>query len=283
MTDDDQHQSKRTPLCEKQQDVDQGDAADDDIDIEDGISTTSSKRSSRSFFRYGLSSFFPGEPKRKRKKTSSSKKKNDTDKSATQELKGDPTLCCKCCDMRIATVLLDLVHVVFSVLLEILYNAGDIVDEPPMMCFLALIFSGLGVFGGLNFNVTAMYFSTLGLVLLFFLYLREIHVFGLVLVCGCLFSHSILIYELRTGILTKENYGSREYINDTGRRAMETAHSYASDAAETTKEFVTTTSDAINGVLAGNEPRMTLEEQSDEGNDNAGAGRQQRPKVREEC
>jgi hypothetical protein len=254
-----QDSSKERPLC------------DDDVD--DAVSTTSSKRSTRS--RLSSLLLLGGG----RKKGRSSKKCRSQKESSQKQINNEPpTLCCNFCDMRIATVLLNVLHLGFSTLLEILYISTNnwMIDEPPMLCLLAVVFSGLGVFGGLHFNLMAMYTSTVGLVMLFFMYLKEVHIFGLGLVCGCIFVHTIFIHELRQGVLTKDNYTEKEYIDETGRDVIQSARSFASDAADTTKELVRTTSTTIAEVLVGGGNEVDDMTENEEDNKTLG-------KVREEC
>ncbi len=139
--------------------------------------------------------------------------------------------------MRIATVLLNILHLIFSTLLEMceVFQSFQ-VSEPHLLYFMAVIFSGLGVFGALNFHLIAVFVSTLGLAVLFILYLAEAHLFGLMILICILLCHICFIYEMRRGIMTRENYANAEYIQDEGREVLETVHSYASEIGETTKD-----------------------------------------------
>jgi hypothetical protein len=145
------------------------------------------------------------------------------------------TLFCQCCDMRIATLLLNFMHLTFSILLELFeWTNAFHVDEPPTLCLLAVIFSGMALWGALQFELVPMCLSTTGLFMLSFLYISEWHVFGLIMIGFILFANGFFIWEMRQGIMTKENYAEAEYVSNEGRQVLEVAHSFA----DTTKDFV---------------------------------------------
>ncbi|KAG7365778.1 hypothetical protein IV203_028448 [Nitzschia inconspicua] len=149
------------------------------------------------------------------------------------------TLFCWFCDMRIATILLNVLHMIFSLLLELFEMVHRFyVSEPPLLCLMAIIFSGLGVVGALHFNLTAMFVSTLGLIGLLVLYLSEDHMIGLVLLATIFYCHIFFICEMKKGIMTPQNYDQHRYMDEMGEEVLQRAHSYASDVGETTKEVV---------------------------------------------
>jgi hypothetical protein len=139
------------------------------------------------------------------------------------------------CDMRIATVLLNILHVVFTFLLEVVDTSNWTDQEVPLLAIIGFIFSGLAMFGALNFNIFAMSAATIGSIALFCLYVSEIHLFGGAILCVVLYAQIVLIIEMRKGIMTKETYAEQEFIVAEGRQALEKAHSYATDVAETSK------------------------------------------------
>jgi hypothetical protein len=149
------------------------------------------------------------------------------------------TLFCWFCDMRIATILLNVLHMIFSTFLELFEMTGRfLVSEPPLLYILCLVFSGLGVFGALHFNMTAVFTATLGLIFLFVLYLSEEHVFGLVLLVMIVYSHFVFMVEIKRGIMTHANYEQHQYMDEMGQEALQKAHSFASDVGDATKDVV---------------------------------------------
>jgi hypothetical protein len=146
------------------------------------------------------------------------------------------TLFCGFCDMRIAAVLLNMVHVIYSTLLEVMELTHSFqVSEPPFLWILAIIFSGWGVFGAIYFHLTSIFASTLGLICLLVLYLSEEHLLGMILVVMIVYCHVIYICEMQRGIMTKEQYARHQYMDEVGQDAMQKAQAYASDVGETTK------------------------------------------------
>lgn len=106
--------------------------------------------------------------------------------------------------------------------------------------------SGLGVFGALHFESIPMYISSFVLMLLWYLYLVERHIFGLVLICFILFVHVVFVLEMNYGIMTKETYADvEEYIDKDGRFAIATVHSLSVDIGETAVEFAGEVANAV--------------------------------------
>jgi len=144
------------------------------------------------------------------------------------------------CDYRIAAVLLNILHMVLSLILEICEAVEwdrNSFEEPPVLTMCVCIFSGMGVYGALHFSKVAMYISSIGLIFLWYIYLLEQHVFGLTLICFIIFVHVVFILEMTYGIMTKETYATEEYIDKDGRIAIETAHSLSVDIGGTAVEF----------------------------------------------
>jgi uncharacterized membrane protein len=128
---------------------------------------------------------------------------------------------------------------IFSTLLEVMEMTHSFrVSEPPTMWAIAVIFSGLGVFGAIHFHLTSMFCSSLGLICLFVLYLSEEHLLGMILLGMILYCHVVYICEMKRGIMTEEHYAEHQYMDEMGQEAMQKAHSYASDVGETTKVTV---------------------------------------------
>mmetsp|Transcript_14651 Transcript_14651/g.23754 ORF Transcript_14651/g.23754 Transcript_14651/m.23754 type:complete len:229 (+) Transcript_14651:34-720(+) len=148
-------------------------------------------------------------------------------------------LFCGCLDTRAATVILNFIHILFSVLLEVLeWIRVRGIEEPPVLCLLAAINSGLAIFGAMNFSIVAIVISFLGHLFLFYLYFTETHVFGMVFLCLTMSAQVAFGRELRRGIMSKETYADVEYIMEEGREVIVSAHSFASEISETATNFV---------------------------------------------
>jgi len=143
--------------------------------------------------------------------------------------------------MRIATVLLNVLHMILSIILELFealqWGNRNYLEEPPALMLLVIAISGLGVFGALYFAIIPIYLSSIGMCLLWYLYLIEQHIFGMILICFILFAHVVFVIEMKRGIMTKDTYAMEEYIDQDGRIALETAHSLSVDIGETAVEF----------------------------------------------
>jgi hypothetical protein len=156
------------------------------------------------------------------------------------------TLFCWYCDTRIGTILLNILHLIFSVfvtILELFHYAAF--SEPPVLCILAIIFSGLGILGATAFNLTAIFLATCGMICLFTLYLSELHVFGLIMVVLILFCQVVFILEMRKGIMTRANYEENAYIQEEGREALDAAKSFGKDLKQSSREIVRSVSSAL--------------------------------------
>jgi hypothetical protein len=117
--------------------------------------------------------------------------------------------------------------------------------------------SGLGVFGALHFESIPMYISSFVLIFLWYLYLIERHIFGLVLICFILFVHVVFVLEIKYGIMTKETYADgEEYIDKDGRFAIEAAHSLSVDIGETAVEFAGEVANVVDGNGIGSDRKV---------------------------
>ena len=133
--------------------------------------------------------------------------------------------------MRIAAVLLNTLHMILAIILDIFeavdssmsfgWDGRGFLEETPVLMLLACVFSGLGIFGSLRFERYAMYLSTAGLCFLWYLYLSEVHIIGLAVICCIVFVHVIFIMEMRMGIMTKDTYQQEEYIDQQKRRYID--------------------------------------------------------------
>mmetsp|Transcript_11325 Transcript_11325/g.26680 ORF Transcript_11325/g.26680 Transcript_11325/m.26680 type:complete len:289 (+) Transcript_11325:60-926(+) len=148
---------------------------------------------------------------------------------------------CGLCDNRIATVLLNSIHMIVAIVMELRqaleWGNRNYRQEPPILLLLVLVFSFLGMFGGLQFDNRAIVVSTIGLCALCWVYFIEMYVFGLILICFIVFVQVILAMEIRRGIMTRETYATEQYIDRDGRKAIQKVHGLSVEIGETAKEF----------------------------------------------
>lgn len=148
---------------------------------------------------------------------------------------------CGCCDMRIATSFLNVLHMVVAL-------AGEIIDasrqwnknylqEPPLLLFMVIGVSSLGLLGALHFSRYLLHFSSLCMSILVYLYLIEAHILGLFMVPTVLFAQCVLADEIRRGVMSEDTYLMEEYIDEDGRKVIQTVQQLSGDVKETAAEF----------------------------------------------
>ena len=170
-------------------------------------------------------------------------------RNVSEKAPRNATLFCWYCDTRVGTILLNTLHLLFSIFIQILelFSFGSF-SEPPLLCIFAVIFSGLGILGGWKFNLTAIFLSTCGMICLFTLYLSEFHVFGLIMVVCIVFCQVVFIFEMHKGIMTPQNYEKNGYIQEEGREALDAAQEFGKDLHESSRELVRSVSSNL-GIL----------------------------------
>jgi len=117
-------------------------------------------------------------------------------------------------------------------------------NEPPILLLLVIGISGLGLFGALHFTTPPLVLSTICMCFLWYMYLVDLHMFGLVLLLMIIFAQIVLADEIRRGVMSEDRYAMEEYIDEDGRnaiesgqKAIETVHGLSVDIGETAAEF----------------------------------------------
>lgn len=150
---------------------------------------------------------------------------------------------CGICDMRIATLFLNAAHIVVAIIAEVIeatkWGNRNYLVEPPVLLLLVLGISGLGTFGALHFAEIPLFVSSICLCFLWYMYLVDLHLLGLVLVPMILFAQAVLAKEIRHGVMNEDTYAMEEYLymDSDGRKMIETVHSLSVDIGETAAEF----------------------------------------------
>lgn len=148
---------------------------------------------------------------------------------------------CGFCDMRIATAFLNTLHMAVAVAMELIeaqkWGNRNYVTEPPVLLLLVIGISGLGLFGSLHFAKIPLILSSISLCFLWYMYLVDLHVFGCLLVMLILYAQVALADEIHSGIMAEDTYANEEYIDQDGRKAIETVHGLSVDIKETAVEF----------------------------------------------
>jgi hypothetical protein len=136
------------------------------------------------------------------------------------------------CDMRIATVLLNTVHIVIALILVIvaLFNDGAIVVPVT-----AIVLSSLSICAAMNFLFVVSCFCTFGMLVMLICYAFTLHLVSFALTGVILFAQSFFLHEMLTGVMSRANYANEEFITDEGRQTLEAAHVVGSDLAASTR------------------------------------------------
>ena len=108
-----------------------------------------------------------------------------------------------------------------------------------------LILSSMGLYGAKTFELWAMYLATGGFLVALIMDAVLLSWIGFFVTAIVVFPHIVLTYEIRNGVLTKDNYVEEEYLHDTGRELVDQAHAYiapTTSAAATATETDNSTS-----------------------------------------
>jgi len=142
------------------------------------------------------------------------------------------------CDMRTATVTLNIINLIFTVIVAIILTFMYAFDNGPyrLQSILSVFFnavvvcavSGLGLYSAMTWRLDGMMVATGAFALI--LLTRIVHFdFVEVLVTGILlYPHIIFTTEMRSGIMTPETFEGEEFVTEGGRDFVEMAHQYIS-------------------------------------------------------
>ncbi|KAG7351564.1 hypothetical protein IV203_010924 [Nitzschia inconspicua] len=146
------------------------------------------------------------------------------------------------CDMRTATVALNLLNIVFTAVVVVVLSLMFLLQGGPfvgknifhtvMTGFLTAGISAVGLYGAMNWNLNALYVSILGFVTIFVWRFVHLDWIDIIVTAVLLYPHSMLTLEMRAGILTPETFDREEYLTESGRDLVEMAHQYISPKHE---------------------------------------------------
>ncbi len=140
-------------------------------------------------------------------------------------------ICCGFCDMRIASSLLNIVHMIGAIVRELIeaskWGNRNYFHDPPVLLLLAIGISGLGLVGSLRFSNFHLIVSSVCLPFLCYLYVGESYVFLMGIVIALFFAQVGLASEIGRGIMSEETYVREEYIDESGKVMYNTVHDKA--------------------------------------------------------
>ena len=142
------------------------------------------------------------------------------------------------CDMRTATVALNIMNIVFTVVVALILSLMFAFDSGPykMQTISNTLFgailvtgvSGLGLYSAMNWRLDGIMVTVAayGLILLWRIVKLE---WVDALVTGLLlYPHIVFTMEMRSGVMTPETFDEEEFVAEGGRDFVEMAHGYVS-------------------------------------------------------
>jgi len=142
------------------------------------------------------------------------------------------------CDMRTATVALNIINIIFTLIVAIIISTMYAFDQGPNnsraifgVIFGAIIISGisiLGLYSAMNWNLNGMYASTAGFACVLLYRLIHLDIVDVLVTGVLLYPHIVLTLEMSSGILTPETFEEEEFVAEGGRDFVEMAHTYIS-------------------------------------------------------
>ena len=142
------------------------------------------------------------------------------------------------CDMRTATVALDVLNLGFTAVVVVVLTLVYLLQGGPFVGqnILAVLgsgvvtasLSGLGLYAAMHWRLKALYGATAGF--LSVLVWRCIHLDWVDILVNALllYPHAMLAMEMRSGVMTPETFENEEYLTEGGRDFVEMAHQYIS-------------------------------------------------------
>jgi hypothetical protein len=136
------------------------------------------------------------------------------------------------CDMRMATFVVNGMNITMMLISIIVAAArGPMfwksLGEAMVLALPGLVLSGLGLYGALKYELWAVILASAGFVVSFVVDAILMQWLVLPILAIVIYPHVVLGYEIKTGIMTEENYAtSEEFVIPEGKMMIEKAHSY---------------------------------------------------------
>lgn len=148
---------------------------------------------------------------------------------------------CGCCDMRIATCVLNISHMIVALITEIIealkWGNRNYLKEPPVLLFLGILISCVGLSGAIRFSKNTLLASSGLFTILCFFYAGEMDYAALGIALAVFFAQLYLADEIHRGIMTPETYEQEEYIDDSGKAVYLTVREKAVEIGEAAAEI----------------------------------------------
>lgn len=144
----------------------------------------------------------------------------------------------KLCDMRTATVVLNILNIVFTLAVGLVlvsmyaFERGPYKGHAIWSTLLGSLYvagiSSLGLVGAMKWNLQYVEASTAALAALFFFRFCRLDWFDAILAGFLVYANGSLAMDMRSGALTPETFAEEEYVHESGRDFVEMANHYIS-------------------------------------------------------
>ena len=120
------------------------------------------------------------------------------------------------CDMRVATVGMNVLNIVIIAIGTLFHLLKFFGFMPLQACIPPLVLSGIAIFGAVNFEAWAVYMAAGGFAIGLLVDLWWLNLFGIIMGALVLYATGSLGHQLYKGIITKDNYREREEFVNMG-------------------------------------------------------------------
>jgi hypothetical protein len=142
------------------------------------------------------------------------------------------------CDMRTATVALNIINIAFTVIVAIImmsmyafgsgFYRSQAISSVLFWAIIITVVSGIGLYSAMTWRLDGMYVSTAGFAIILLARIIKLDFIDLLVTAFLLYPHIVFTMEMRSGIMTPENFDEEEYVTEGGRDFVEMAHQYIS-------------------------------------------------------
>lgn len=147
------------------------------------------------------------------------------------------------CDMRTATVALNIINIIFTIVVAIILTTMYALDSGPYKAsaissvLLSSVFvtaiSILGLYSSMSWRLDGMMAATGCYFLVLILRIWHVDVIDVIVTGFLLYPHIVLTMDMRSGVMSPETFDDEEYVSEGGRDFVEMAHSYITPQTST--------------------------------------------------
>ena len=144
----------------------------------------------------------------------------------------------KMCDMRTATVALNLLNIIFTVMVAVILTSVYIFQGGPFVGqnvgtvlgggFTSAGASALGLWSAMNWHIHGITAASVLFAVILIWRLIKLDWIDILITCLLLYPHVVLTMEMKSGILSPQTYSEEEYVAESGRDFVEMAQDYIS-------------------------------------------------------